>query len=167
MDFPPCLVIYSYITNHLKTSSFKQYKFVSSKSLWVRNLLFISGSAVSQKVAIKMLERTAIPRQLCWDWRICFKDGPVTEVLAGKLHASPAIGARPQFLPVSIFLQGYSSVLMTCQLTFPRVIKRYTDGSQNVFYDLAFKVPLHHFCTLSGYISQSHPVWEGFSFHKY
>ena len=124
MDFPPCLVIYSYITNHLKTSSFKQYKFVSSKSLWIRDLLFISGSAVSQKVAIKMLERTTIPRQLCRDWRICLKGGPVTELLAGKLHASPGIGGRPQFLPVGIFLQGYSSVLMACQLTFPRVIKK-------------------------------------------
>lgn len=91
---------------------------------------------------------------------------PSDRALAGSLSSSLPIGGRLSSVPPNVCL---SAGLLKCphgmSVTSPRVIKGYRDGSHNVFYDLAFKVPLHHFCTLL-LVSQVSLIWHGRGLHK-
>lgn len=93
--------LFSYLLLHTKLPqnlvALNNTKMYSQKSLWVWNLLLIC--MILAQGSLMRLSRTAITWQLCWDWRICFKDGPVTELLAGNLSSSPAIGGEASVPP--------------------------------------------------------------------
>lgn len=143
--------IYCYITNYFKTQQlYTLHCFLSDISGYQESLVLPGGSGSG---SLTRLQSRCQPGWPLFDNFMettgsASKMALQQELLAGCLSSSLAAGWRLPFFPRRAFLQGHSSVLTTCQLDFPRLIKEYRDGSCHIFYGLASEVPLHHLCTL-------------------